>query len=129
MVAYEFPHMRDAVISALMSLSRPEYQQSQWGKYDPEVPFYEDLNIVVHTLYDDCEVLPSPSKAVGSIIAKEEVIPLREVDLALGPLLDELGDRPDAEYVADPRWPNVVRAASNALAAMRRSDEAGAGFS
>jgi hypothetical protein len=37
-------------------------------------------------------------------------------------MIRELGDRPDEEYLADPRWDNVIRAASSARAAMRACD-------
>jgi hypothetical protein len=117
----EFPELRNEVIAALRSLSDPEHQQSQWGRYEEGVNYYDDLTINVHILYDDCAVLPDPSPSVGSLLAEGEVPALRAVHDALGPLLHDLGDRPDCEYTSDDRWPSVVRAARAALDAMQES--------
>ena len=88
-----------------------------------DVSYYDDLTLNVHVLYDDMRVLPSPEDAVPSLLHAAEVLPLRAVDSALGPLIRELGDSSDEAYLADPRWPHVVEAAKAALAVMRACDE------
>jgi hypothetical protein len=113
--------MRDEVISALRSLSDPVHQRSRWGRYEEGVNYYDDLSLNVHILYDDCQVLPDPSAAVGTVLMAGEVEPLLGVDRSLSPLLDELADRPDSDYLEDPRWPSVVAAARDALDAMRQA--------
>jgi hypothetical protein len=57
------------------------------------------------------------------VIYEREVGTLRALDAVLGPLIDELGDRPDADYLADARWPRVVEAAAQALAVLEQSDK------
>ncbi|WP_219106468.1 hypothetical protein [Austwickia sp. TVS 96-490-7B] len=76
----------------------------------------------IHILYDDCAVLPDPGPCVGTIIHAEEAPALSELALALGPMLDELGDAADVVFTSDPRWSAVVRAAGAALTAMKASD-------
>jgi hypothetical protein len=117
-----FPEMRHEVIDALRSLSDPLHQRARWGRVEEGVNYYDDLTLNVHTLYDDCQVLPSPDSAVPDVLHDAELPAFRALDAALGPMLRELGDRPDEEYLADPRWDNVIRAASSALAAMRACD-------
>jgi hypothetical protein len=118
----EFPAMRDEVVAALRSLADPQHQRTHWGVSEPGVNYYDDLTLNVHILYDDSQVLPDPSAAVGAVLSEGEVDPLRTVHDALGPILDELGDRPDSDYLADTRWPAVVAAAQSALDAMRQSE-------
>lgn len=118
----EFPNMRAEVIGALRALSDPEHQRAVWGKYEPGVPYYDDLDLNVHILYDDTQVLPDPASAVPSLLHKSEVPALQAVDAVLGQMILDLGDRPDAEYLSDPRWRAVVRAAGEALTVMETSD-------
>jgi len=114
--------MRHEVIAATRSLSDPAHQRTRWGKYDPDVNYYDDLSLCVHVLYDDCRVLPSPESAVPAVLYPDEVASFRELEAALGPLIVDLGDRPDADYLADPRWGLVVEAASKALRLMEASE-------
>jgi len=69
-------------------------------------------------LYDECEILPRPERAVGSILRASEVPAMRMLGRQLGALILELGEAPDSFYLADPRWFDVVVAAEGALAAM-----------
>lgn len=126
MSSVEFPRMRQEVVAALHSLSDPEHQRCRWGVAQKGVSYYDDLTLNVHILYDDCMVLPDPLAAVPAILHAHEVPTFAELGAALGPMLDELGDRPDADYLADKRWPAVIRAARAALAVMRSSDEGSA---
>lgn len=118
-----FPEMRLQVIAALRSLSDVQHQQARWGRVEEGVNYYDDFSLNVHVLYDDCAVLPEPEAAVGSTIHSEEVEALAELQLILGPMLDDLGDAADEVYTTDPRWPAVVRAAGQALVVMKRADE------
>lgn len=113
-----FPEMRSEVIAALRSLSDPAHQASRWGRYDPGSEYYDDLTLNVNTLYDDCQVLPSPESAVPDVLVEGDVQALRALDQAIGPMIRDLGNQPDSDYLADPRWAAVVAAATTALAAM-----------
>lgn len=115
--------MRLQVIAAVRSLSDPQHQKGRWGRVDEGVNYYDDLTLNVHTLYDDCMVLPEPSQAVPDILHQEEVPAFHDLGSALGPMLQDLGDRPDAAYLSDLRWPSVVQAAKVALGVMQARDE------
>lgn len=117
-----FPEMRNEVIAALWSLSDPLHQETRWGHYEEGVDYYDDLTLNVNILYDDCQVLPAPETAVPDLLLDTDVPDLRELGNALGPMIRDLGDRPDEDYLADPRWQGVVDAARNALSAMRAAD-------
>lgn len=117
-----FPEMRAEVIAALRSLADTRHQRQRWGVAEDGVNYYDDLTLNVHVLYDDCQVLPDPSIAIGSVIYDREAnafLALRDV---LEPLLDDLGDRPDCDYISDVRWSGVVEAAEGVLEVMRLSD-------
>jgi hypothetical protein len=120
-----FPEMRIEVIAALRALSDPLHQRTRWGHYEEGVNYYDGLTLNVNTLYDDCQVLPSPETAVPDVLLDPEVPAFRALHKALGTMITELGNRPDGDYLADPRWGDVIDAAVNALGAMRTSDEEG----
>jgi hypothetical protein len=120
-----FPEMRNEVIAALRALSDPVHQQTRWGRCEEGVNYYDDLTLNVNTLYDDCQVLPSPETAVPDVLLDAEVPAFRALDQALGVMVSDLGNRPDGDYLADPRWGGVVAAALNALDAMQASDVEG----
>lgn len=123
--AITFPEMRNEVIGALRSLSDLAHQQTRWGRVEEGVNYYDDLTLNVHILYDDCRVLPSPDGAVPDILHAAEIAAFRALDSALGPMIRELGDRPDEDYLADPRWPHVLGAAREALVVMEACDQVG----
>lgn len=108
--------MRSDVLDALRSLADREYQEREWGKYREEENRYDDLTLNVHLLYDDCQVLPDPASQVGTVLYADDAEPLRRVGAVLGPLIHDLGEASDAEYLADPRWDLVVAAAAEAVA-------------
>ena len=121
MIGVEFPQMRDEVISALQSLACADHQRLRWGVLEAGVNYFENLTLVVNTLYDDTAVLPDPSRSVGTIIYEAEVVALEAVAARLSPMIDDLGNAPDNVYTADVRWPSVVDTAGAALAAMGAS--------
>ncbi len=121
--AVRYPEMRMEVIGALQALSDPDYQRMCWGRVEEGVEYFDDLTLSVHILYDDCEVLPDPQSAVPELVYPAEVQSLLELHAAFWPMLQELGERPDADYLSDPRWPTVVRAAAAALVVFQSSDE------
>ena len=113
-----YPEMRNEVIAALRSLSDPTHQATRWGRAEKGVNYYDDLTLNVNTLYDDCQVLPSPEAAVPGVLLAADVPALRTLDDVLGPMIRDLGNRPDTDHLTDPRWPTVVAAAKAALDAM-----------
>lgn len=118
-----FPDMRLQVIAAVRSLSDRQHQQARWGQVEEGVNYHDDLTINVHTLYDDCMVLPEPQLAAPDVLHDEEVSAFLELERALGTMIQDLGDEPDDVYTSDPRWPAVVDAAGRALIVLQQLDE------
>ena len=114
----EFPYMRDQVITSVQSLADPSHQNVRWGGYEEGVNYYDDLTLNVHVFYDDCQVLPDPSRSVGAVLYEDEVEAPKGVHDVLGPMLDELQGSSDSYFLADPRWPEVPGAARAALDSM-----------
>ena len=118
----KFPSMREEVIEAVRALSDRAYQEREWGRSRDANRRYDDLDINVHILYDDTRVLPDPSAQVGIVLFAEDVPPLRALEEVLGPLIDELGDVPDREYLANPRWNSVLAVAARAADEMTKRE-------
>ncbi|MEO7261620.1 MAG: hypothetical protein ABI047_10255 [Jatrophihabitantaceae bacterium] len=104
-------------------MSDAEHQQKAWIRREcPQLDYFDDFTQNVHVLYDDCQVLPEPTSRLWSVLLPgDEVDRLRALGKVLDPLIDELGDAPDAVYLADPRWAAVRSTAVLALASMIRA--------
>lgn len=119
----DFPRMRDDVMFALACLSDRRYQERVWVSNEGPPNYSDDLTANVNILYDDCQVLPDPQSRVGSVLlATDEVERLHDLHAVLGPLIDELGEAPDGDYLDNRRWALVVEESAAALAAMVRAD-------
>lgn len=113
------PSMRAEVVLAVQSLADPAYQQRVWIRREyPQDNFYDDLTQNVNILFDDTGVLPDPSSAVGDVLYSNEVDPMATLNNVLDPLIDELGNADDSQYLDHPQWPVVVRTAQAAYAAL-----------
>jgi len=114
----KYPEMRREVANALAALADPEYQQRVWiDRNYPRDNFYDDLSLNINILYD--MVLPDPTSRKGAVLLDEnEVEQLTRLEEVLGPLIADLRDAPDGAYMSDPRWKQVVVAASSALSCM-----------
>lgn len=123
-VKVQYPEMRAQLVTSLRSLSDLEHQRTRWGKMSEDGAYYDDLDLNVHVLYDDTTVLPDPVESVGSIITADEVEALENLNSVLEPIIDELGDEPDAAYLAHPGWSAVVSAAATAVQVLERNDKA-----
>lgn len=116
----KYPGVRTQVLAAVESLSDRAYQERVWIRHElPHPGYYDELDLTIHSLFDDSTVLPDPTTAVGTVIHPDEVEPLTELGAVFGPLIDDLGDQPDAVYLADPRWDDVVRSAAKAWQVMQ----------
>lgn len=118
MTNVKYPEMRQQVATALAALADPDYQQRVWiERTYPQHDFYDDLTLNVNILYD--MVLPNARSRIGAVLLTEnEVDKLTILEKVLGPLVKELRDAPDNQYLADPRWQDVVLAARAALSSM-----------
>lgn len=115
----QFPSMRNEVVYALASLSDRAYQQRVWiDRIMPTPTFHDDLDLNVHILFDDTDVCLHPERWVGQVLYPAEVEPLHDLGEVLDATIDDLGDAPDTDYLADPRWDKVIRLARVALVTM-----------
>ncbi|MFD3591462.1 hypothetical protein ACFWU5_01950 [Nocardia sp. NPDC058640] len=121
MTDVQYPEMRMSVIDALESFADPDYQRRVWiNRQFPHANFYDDLDLNVSILYDDCVVVPDPRSRIGTVLVDgPEVDRLIELDQVLDPMISRLGNASDSTYLGDSEWPLVVTAARAALAAMR----------
>lgn len=116
-----FPQMRAEVIDAVRALADPEYQRRVWIRQElPQPDYYDDLTVNIHILYDDTRVLEEPAGTVGDVLRSGDeaaaMVPLaRQLDAVFDRYGTDLGDE---EYLNTPEWPDVVRAAQTALAAL-----------
>ncbi len=116
--AVRYPSMRVDVWVAITALSDAGHQARHWGKDVAGQDDFDSLAEHVACLYDECEILPRPERAVGSILRASEVPAMRLLGRQLGALVLELGDAADVVYLAHPRWLDVLAAAEAALVAM-----------
>jgi hypothetical protein len=115
-----YPGVRVQVLSAVEALADREYQERVWIRHElPHPKYYDELKLEVHILFDDTEVCTDPMSCVGEVIHPDEVEPLRELGVIFDALLTELGDVTDAEYLAHPRWAELVRLAGVAWTVMQ----------
>ena len=113
------PNMRAEVVVAVQSLADPAYQQRVWLRHKyPHDGFYDDFTQNVNILFDDTGVLPDPASAVGDILHRSEVDPMAALSNVLDPLINELCDATDSQYIDHPQWPHIVRASQVAYAAL-----------
>jgi hypothetical protein len=115
--------MRSEVLSAITTLADLDHQERVWVGGDIQPGIVDNLDYVVHTLYDDVNVYPDPASTVGIVLHPDEVEPLLALDAVFGPLIKEIGDEPDAAYLAHPKWPSVVAAAAAVHAVMQAHEK------
>lgn len=113
-----YPSLRLEVWVALSALSDVSHQAKHWGKDLPGDDDFDSLAEHLSCLYDECEILPRPERAVGSVLRASEVHAMRMLGRHLGALILELGEASDSFYTTDARWFDVVVAAEAALVAM-----------
>lgn len=120
MADVRFPWMRREIIEAVRVLSDPAYQWSAWVRRDLPPGVHDNFTLRVHVLYDDTEVLPDPSGAVGDLLeSAAEAEALRALGEALDAVFRKLGTgRPDEDYLRADDWDAVVARARTALRTM-----------
>ena len=107
------------MVRAVQSLADPAYQQRVWIRREyPQNTFFDDLTQNVNILFDNTRVLPDPASAVGDILYPSEVASMTALGNVLDPLINELGNADDTQYLNHPQWPHVVHTAHAAYAAL-----------
>ena len=123
----KYPWSRWNLMDLLAKLSDVDYLRREWFEHDPsQYGSWAGPTEMMCGLFDDLATLPDPSGNIGIVVIEgEECERLRE----LGAVLDRVVDRASGgdedelgrQYFADSEWPDVVRAAGLALAAMVRN--------
>jgi hypothetical protein len=122
----KYPQWRERVINAVRALSDVDRQRRVWVEGEPLPAGLQDsLDYRIHILFDDGDILPDPSHHIGVTLRDQrEAEALRPLGRALDEMMRDLGDVPDEQYLADPRWSDVVEYAGAALKVLT-SDEKG----
>lgn len=68
------------------------------------------------------DVCLQPERWVGVVLYLDEVEILRALGGYFQDMIEDLGDVSEAEYLSDPRWPEVVRLSDVALKTMQPRD-------
>ncbi|MEU9677243.1 hypothetical protein AB0D92_27520 [Streptomyces parvus] len=107
------------LVPAVLALANPPWQWDVW--LDPEV--FEDLEYVVHTLFDDFCDGEHPERYLGiGLRSEEEVVLLRELDRALTVAEDQAPGGFDAEMLRVEGWAEVVAVAGRLAQVMVGND-------
>lgn len=120
----QYPSMRAELIDTLRTLADAEYQQQAWVKQQfPAGVQFDSFDLAVRLLLDDMRLTSAPQSNIGSVLQNEaELHAVQQVALAINRLLKKLGSElPDAAYLADPDWKNVLHTAAQALSLLEQS--------
>ncbi|MFD9166929.1 hypothetical protein ACFVZ8_33830 [Streptomyces sp. NPDC059558] len=98
------------VVPAVVALPSPAWQRDVW--LDPDQ--HEDLDHIVHVLFDDFCNADDPQPWLGqSLRTEQEVELMARLGTAYGAVQDAVGaGARDEEYLAAPGWAAVVTAAA-----------------
>ncbi|MEU3375048.1 hypothetical protein ABZ734_31985 [Streptomyces sp. NPDC006660] len=116
------PHYRLHVVPAVVALASPTWQREVW--LDPGE--FENLDYVVHVLFDDFCDAHHPEAWLGqSLRTEEEVTLMARLGAAYGTVQDAVGaDAADEVYLASPHWHDVVSAAARLAQVLVANDHA-----
>ncbi|MEU4116345.1 hypothetical protein AB0F71_17830 [Kitasatospora sp. NPDC028055] len=115
-----FPYYRLHVVPAVVSLASPTWQREVWLDRGQ----FEDLDHVVHVLFDDFCDAAEPVRHLGlSLRTEQEVELMARLGAACSAVQDAVGARaPDEAFLDAPGWPDVVSAAARLAQVMLNND-------
>ncbi|MGW6528253.1 SCO4402 family protein [Streptomyces venezuelae] len=117
--ARRLANSRVHLVPAVLSLANPPWQRDVW--LDPST--FENLDHVLHMLFDDFCDADEPERHLGtSLRTEEEVALMRELGAALNAAADEASDDTDASHLTAASWPAVVTAAGRLAHVMVAND-------
>lgn len=100
-----FPSLRAELLEYLADLAA-----------DDRLKKPDDLDFVVHFLFDDTDLADPGRSTVGLVLfSEEERQSLLSLTQVIGVLVDELGDATTAKYVERPVWHQIRRLARSSL--------------
>jgi hypothetical protein len=116
----EFPAYRQHVVPAVLSLASPSWQREVWLNREE----FEDLDYIVHVLFDDFCSAEEPAGWLGvSLRTREEVDLMRELGAVYTAVQNAVGARaPDDVYLDAQGWPAVVAVAARLAQVMVAND-------
>lgn len=119
-----FPHYRRHVVPAVLSLASPSWQREVW--LDPAE--FENLDYVVHVLFDDFCDAHDPGGWLGaSLRTTEEVELMAQLGRVYSAVQDEVGPTsPDEVFMAAAGWAQVMSVAARLAQVMVDNDLAAA---
>ncbi|MFJ9737207.1 hypothetical protein [Streptomyces sp. NPDC101166] len=119
------PYHRLHVVPAVVALASPAWQREVW--LDPDQ--FEDLDYIVHVLFDDFCDAQDPLPWLGQCLrTKEEVELMARLGAAYGAVQDAVGaDASDEVYLAATGWPAVMTAAARLAQVLVSNDQAALG--
>ncbi|MFG2819195.1 hypothetical protein ACGFX4_07155 [Kitasatospora sp. NPDC048365] len=116
------PRYRLHVVPAVVALASPAWQREVW--LDPAE--FEDLDHIVHVLFDDFCDASAPLPWLGQCLRTEQEVELMaRLGTAYTIVQEEVGaDAPDVAYLDSPHWPAVVAAAARLAQVLVANDHA-----
>jgi hypothetical protein len=122
MIQLRSPDMRTRLIEYLKDLSDIDYQKNHWGVFDAKSGTYDELDSVVHFLFDETALANNPAELIGwSLYSLDESASIRKLIDALEAVFEANGlNLSDQEYLVTQEWPLVLKAASDALSMLSR---------
>ncbi|MFJ6510161.1 hypothetical protein ACIQMO_07950 [Streptomyces sp. NPDC091406] len=107
------------LVPAVLALANPPWQRDVW--LDPEV--FEDLDHVIHILFDDFCDAEHPERYLGiGLRSEEEVALFKELDRALTVAEDQAPGGYDEEMLRVEGWAEVVAVAGRLAQVMVAQD-------
>ncbi|MFF2148719.1 hypothetical protein [Kitasatospora sp. NPDC058190] len=119
------PYYRLHVVPAVVALASPTWQQEV--RLDPDQ--FENLDYVVHVLFDDFCNAEDPLPWLGqSLRTHEEVSLMARLGAAYGRVQSSVGaDAGDEIFLQSPGWPDVVATAARLAQVLVSNDHAALG--
>jgi hypothetical protein len=115
----QHPYHRLHVVPAVLSLAGASWQRDVW--LDPAQ--FEDLDQVVHVLFDDFCDADDPERWLGSSLrTAEEVELMALLGEAYGAVQDAVGPKAPDAFITAPGWPQVMSIAARLDQVMVNND-------
>ncbi|GAA1290233.1 hypothetical protein Psi02_15820 [Planotetraspora silvatica] len=116
----EFPQYRLHIVPAVVALASPSWQREVWLNPDK----FENLDYVVHILFDDFCNAHAPQLWLGvSLRTEEEVSLMADLGAAYSEVQDAIGATArDEAYLESPGWPAVLAAAARLAQVLVEND-------
>lgn len=112
----KYPEIRKELIDYIHGLSDEKYQYQAWVEGIRPGGGHDELDYVVHFLYDDTDLADNPESMIGWVlVGKNESDVIVKVVSSLNVVFDKYGtELSDKEYIIKEEWIGVINAAKEA---------------